>query len=63
MDCLDTTKSLKINLKRSIGTVLIIVEGVADEFELLKQIFGGCCNRINYIKKNFSSHCLENVTL
>lgn len=32
MECHITTKSLKINLKRNIGTVLIIVEGASDEF-------------------------------
>ena len=30
MDCLDTIKSLKINLRRNIGTILIIVEGASD---------------------------------
>ena len=39
MECLDTTKSLKINFKRNIGSVLIVVEGASYEFDLLKQIF------------------------
>lgn len=36
MECLDITSSLKINLKRNIGTVLIIVEGEDYEFSILK---------------------------
>ena len=59
MDCLDTTKSLKINLKRSIGTVLIIVEGAADEFELLKQIFGKILH-YNYIEKSRNQQNFKN---
>ena len=51
MDCLDTIKSLKINLKRNIGTILIIVEGASDEFELLKQIFRNVLH-YNYIEKS-----------
>ena len=39
MECLDTTKSLKINLKKNIGTVLIVVEGEKYEFKILKRIF------------------------
>ena len=51
MDCLDTIKSLKINLKRNIGTVLIIVEGASDEFGLLKHIFRNVLH-YNYIEKS-----------
>ena len=51
MECLDTTKSLKINLKRNIGTVLIIVEGASDEFDLLKHIFKNVFH-YNYIQKS-----------
>lgn len=50
MECLDTTKYLKINLKRSIGTVLIIVEGEKDEFLLLKHIFRDVL-KYDYIEK------------
>ena len=39
MECLDTINSLKINFKRNIGTVIIIVEGEKDEFNILKRIF------------------------
>ena len=39
MDCLDITSSLKINLKKNIGNVLIIVEGL-DEINLFRHIFG-----------------------
>ena len=51
MECLDTTKSLKINFKRNIGTVLIIVEGAHYEFELLKQIFKNILH-YHYIEKS-----------
>lgn len=59
MDCLDTTKSLKINLKRNIGTVLIIVEGAVDEFELLKQIFRDILH-YNYIEKSRNQKNFKN---
>lgn len=36
-----TTKSLKIKHNKSIGTVIIVVEGAVDERELLKKIFSG----------------------
>ena len=39
MEYLDITKSLKIKLKKSIGTVLIVVEGAVDEFDLFDMIF------------------------
>lgn len=39
MECLDITKYLKINRKKSIGTVLIIVEGAKTEMDLFNQIF------------------------
>lgn len=39
MECLSTINSLKINLKKNIGTILIVVEGGSDEFELFKHIF------------------------
>ena len=50
MKCLDTTKSLKINKKKNIGTVLMVVEGENYEFEILKRIF---CQilRYNYIER------------
>ena len=51
MECLDTIKSLKINLKRNIGTVLIIVEGSSDEFKILKHIFRTILH-YNYIEKS-----------
>ena len=59
MDCLDTIKSLKINLKRNIGTVLIIVEGSSDEFELLKQIFRKILH-YNYIEKSRNQRNFKN---
>lgn len=51
MDCLNTTKSLKINLKRNIGTVVLIVEGASDEFKIFKQIFRNILH-YNYIEKS-----------
>lgn len=39
MECLDTTSSLKINYKKNIGNVLLIVEGSESEIELFKHIF------------------------
>jgi len=39
MVCQDTIKSLKINLKKRINNVVLVVEGAEDEFELIKQIF------------------------
>lgn len=39
MECQNTAKNLKINKEKSIGTVIIVVEGEKDEFKLLKHIF------------------------
>ena len=39
MNYQDTIKSLKINIKRNIGTVILVVEGEEYEFKLLKKIF------------------------
>ena len=39
MECQNTTKSLKINKNKSIGEVVIVVEGEKEEFKLLKHIF------------------------
>lgn len=59
MECLDTIKSLKINLKRNIGTVLIIVEGASDEFLLLKHIFRDLLH-YNYIEKSRNQKNFKN---
>lgn len=59
MECHVTTKSLKINLKRNIGTVLIIVEGAHDEFELFKQIFRKILH-YNYIEKSRNQQNFKN---
>ncbi len=59
MECLDTIKSLKINLKRNIGTVLIIVEGASDEFLLLKHIFRDILH-YNYIEKSRNQKKFKN---
>ena len=39
MECQVTTKNLKINKNKTIGTIIIVVEGESDEFYLLKHIF------------------------
>lgn len=39
MECLNTTKNLKIDKNKTIGVVVVIVEGEAEEFRLLKYIF------------------------
>ena len=39
MECLDTIKSLKINFKKRINTVILVVEGSNYEFKLFDQIF------------------------
>ncbi len=39
MDCQLTIKNLKINKNKSIGKVIVVVEGEEDEFRLLKHIF------------------------
>ena len=39
MECLNTAKNLKINKDKTIGPVVIVVEGEEDEFRLLKHIF------------------------
>lgn len=39
MECQNTTKNLKINKDKRIGTIVIVVEGEEDEFRLLKHIF------------------------
>lgn len=59
MECHTTTKSLKINLKRNIGTVLIIVEGARDEFDLFKQIFRKILH-YNYIEKSRNQQNFKN---
>ena len=59
MECHTTTKSLKINLKRNIGTVLIIVEGARDEFALFKQIFRKILH-YNYIERSRNQQNFKN---
>lgn len=39
MECQSTIKHLKINKTKSIGEVVIVVEGESEEFKLLKHIF------------------------
>ncbi len=39
MECQNITKNLKINKNKTIGTIIVVVEGSEDEFRLLKHIF------------------------
>lgn len=39
MECLDTIRSLKINFKKNVGPVVLVVEGADYEFELFNMIF------------------------
>ena len=48
MECQNTTKSLKINKNKSIGEVIVVVEGESEEFRLLKYIFTNVLD-YNYI--------------
>ena len=48
MECLNTTKNLKIKKNKTIGEVVVVVEGESEEFRLLKHIFTNVLN-YNYI--------------
>ena len=48
MECQNTIKNLKINKNKTVGTVVIVVEGEEDEFRLLKHIFTKILN-YNYV--------------
>ena len=71
MDCQTTIKNLKINKNKSIGEVVIVVEGEDEEFKLLKHIFTEILdysyvefNRRNKtIKKGFRSNTNPNSTI
>lgn len=57
MECQNTIKNLKINKNKSIGTVVIIVEGEEEEFRLLKHIFVNVLNYgYRYIKRSLILH-------
>ena len=53
MECQNTIKNLKINKDKSIGEIVIVVEGESEEFRLLKYIFTNVLD-YNYvtIKRN-----------
>ena len=59
MECLDTTKYLKINFKKNIGSILIIVEGASYEFDILRQIFKNILH-YNYIEKSRNQKNFKN---
>ena len=48
MECQNTTKILKINKNKTIGEVVVVVEGESEEFKLMKHIFTNVLN-YNYI--------------
>lgn len=48
MECQNITKNLKVNKNKSIGEIVIVVEGESEEFKLLKHIFINILN-YNYI--------------
>ena len=48
MECLNTTKNLKINKNKTIGEIVVVVEGESEEFRLLKYIFTNVLD-YNYI--------------
>lgn len=57
MECQNTIKNLELNKTKSIGTVVIIVEGEQEEFKLLKHIFTTILNYgYRYIKRNGVIH-------
>ena len=39
MECQNTIKNLKVNKNKSIGEIVVVVEGESEEFKLLKHIF------------------------
>lgn len=39
MDCQNTAKNLKINKNKTLGRIIVVVEGEDEEFKLLKHIF------------------------
>lgn len=53
MECQNTIKKLKINKRKNIGKVIILVEGESEEFKVLKHIFTNVLD-YNYvsIKRN-----------
>jgi len=70
MECQTTIKNLKINKNKSIGTVVVVVEGEEDEFRLLKHIFTGILDynyfslkRNKTIKHEFRSKTNKNSTV
>ena len=48
MECQNTVKNLKINKKKNIGEVILVVEGESEEYSLFKHIFTEILN-YNYI--------------
>ena len=54
MECQNTIKNLKINKDKSIGEIVIVVEGESEEFRLLNS-FMNYCKKIRDIKDNIKT--------
>lgn len=70
MECQTITKNLKINKEKSIGEIIIVVEGESEEFKLLKHIFTNILDynyiplkRNKTIKDSFKSKTNKNSTV
>ena len=48
MECKNTIKNLKINKNKTIGEIVVVVEGESEEFKLMKYIFTNVLD-YNYI--------------
>lgn len=48
MECQNTIKNLKINKNKTIGEIVVVVEGESEEFKLMKYIFTNVLD-YNYI--------------
>ena len=70
MECQNITKNLKINKDKSIGEIVIVVEGESEEFKLLKHIFTNVLDynyvplkRNKTIRDSFTSKTNKNSTV
>ena len=64
MECQNTIKNLRINKHKTIGTIVIVVEGEEDEFRLLKHIFTKILdyNYISMKRKKIMQHEFQSKT-
>lgn len=70
MECQNIAKNLKINKEKSIGEIVIVVEGESEEFKLLKHIFTNILDynyiplkRNKTIRDSFKSKTNKNSTI